>query len=46
MGGGGGKERLARETDNLTDICEPTVWRKCGASTSHNPMGLHDLLQG
>jgi hypothetical protein len=20
--------------------------RKCGASTSHNPMGLHGLLQG
>jgi hypothetical protein len=27
---------------NLTDICEPTV----EASTSHNPMDLHDLLQG
>jgi hypothetical protein len=38
----GGKERLA---DNITAICEPIdkMWK---ASTSHNPMGLHGLLQG
>jgi hypothetical protein len=35
----GGKGRPARKFDNLTAICE------AGASTSHNPMGLHDLLQ-
>jgi hypothetical protein len=37
----GGKERSARKADNLTAICEPTV-----TSTSHNPIGLHGLLQG
>jgi hypothetical protein len=25
LGGGGGKARLARKTDNLTAICEPIV---------------------
>jgi hypothetical protein len=30
-----------RKSDNLTAICEDV-----GASTSQNPMGLHDLLQG
>jgi hypothetical protein len=25
----GGKGRPAREADNLSAICEPTVWRKC-----------------
>jgi hypothetical protein len=38
------KARPARKTDNLTAICEP-MSRKC-ASTSHNSVGLHDLLQG
>jgi hypothetical protein len=38
----GGKGRPARKDDNLTAICEPIV----GASTSHNPVGLHSLLQG
>jgi hypothetical protein len=37
--------RPALKADNLTDI-----WAECpenvGASTSHNPMGLHGLLQG
>jgi hypothetical protein len=37
-----GKERPAHKADNLTAICEPIV----GTSTSHNPMGLHGLLQG
>jgi hypothetical protein len=35
----------ARKAD-LTAICEPTVLENVGASTSHNPMGLRDLLQG
>jgi hypothetical protein len=39
---GGGKGRPGRKTDNLTAICEAIV----GASTPHNPMGLHGLLQG
>jgi hypothetical protein len=41
----GGKERPARRADNLAAICEPNV-RNVGASTSHNPKGLHGLLQG
>jgi hypothetical protein len=40
----GGKERLVRETDNLT-----AIWADClenvGASTSHNLLGLHGLLR-
>jgi hypothetical protein len=44
---GGGKVQPAHKADNLTAICELTVYRKnVGASTSHNPMGLHGLLQG
>jgi hypothetical protein len=42
----GGKFRLERQADNLTAICEPIVYKKMGTSTSHNPMGLHGLLQG
>jgi hypothetical protein len=42
----GDKGRPARKADNLTAICEPTVEENVGASTSHNPMGLHGLLQG
>jgi hypothetical protein len=38
----GGKGLPTRGADNLTAICEPNV----GASTSHNPMGLQDRLQG
>jgi hypothetical protein len=41
----GGRERPARKTD-VTAICEAIVLRNVGASTSHNPMGLHCLLQG
>jgi hypothetical protein len=40
----GGKGRSARTADNLTDIYEPTL-ENVGASTSHNSMGLHGLLQ-
>jgi hypothetical protein len=40
-----GKGRPARQANNLT-----AMWADCpenvGASTSHNPMGLHGLLQG
>jgi hypothetical protein len=42
---GGGEGRLGRKT-NLTTICEPTVYKMCGASTSHNPTGLDGLLRG
>jgi hypothetical protein len=41
-----GKGQPARKADNLTDICEPIVLEDVGASTSHNPMGLHGLSQG
>jgi hypothetical protein len=40
----GGKGRPARTADNLTAICEPIAYKNVGASTSHNPMGLHGLL--
>jgi hypothetical protein len=40
------KGRPARKDDNLTAICEPDCLENVGASTSHNPMGLHGLLQG
>jgi hypothetical protein len=39
-----GKGRPAHKADNLTSICEPIV-KNVGASTSHNPIGLHGLLQ-
>jgi hypothetical protein len=42
----GGKGRPARGAGNLTAICEPICLENVGASTSHNPMGLHGLLQG
>jgi hypothetical protein len=29
----------------LTAIREPIVYKNVGASMSHNPMGLHGLLQ-
>jgi hypothetical protein len=32
------------KADNLTAICEPTV-KTVGSLTSHNPIGLHGLLQ-
>jgi hypothetical protein len=40
-----GKRQLARMVDNLIAICELSG-ENVGASTSHNPMGLHGLLQG
>jgi hypothetical protein len=42
----GGKGRPARKAENLTAICEPIVQKNVKASMSHNPMGLHGLLQG
>jgi hypothetical protein len=42
----GSKGRPERKADNLTAVCDPIVKKNVGASTSHNPMGLHDLLQG
>jgi hypothetical protein len=42
----GGKGRSAHKVDNLTAICDPIVCKNVGASTSHIPMSLHDLLQG
>jgi hypothetical protein len=42
----GGKGRLARKAGNLTAICEPICLENVGASTSHKPMDLHDLLHG
>jgi hypothetical protein len=41
---GGGEEWPARRAD-LTAICAPIYLENVGASTSHNPMGLHGLLQ-
>jgi hypothetical protein len=37
----GGKGRSARKADNLTAICERICLKHVGASTSHNPIGLH-----
>jgi hypothetical protein len=42
--GGGGKGQSALKADNLTAIRKPTV-ENTGVSTSHDPMGLHGLLQ-
>jgi hypothetical protein len=39
----GSRELPARKADNLTAICESIV---VGSSASHNPIGLHGLLQG
>jgi hypothetical protein len=41
--GGGGGARLARKSD--ITICEPCL-DNVGSLTSHNPIGLHVLLQG
>jgi hypothetical protein len=40
----GAKGPPARKDNNHTAICEPI--ENVAASTSHNPMGLHGLLQG
>jgi hypothetical protein len=35
-----GKGRSARKADNLTAICEPIVYRKCGILDVSQPYGL------
>jgi hypothetical protein len=43
----GGKDRRARKSDNFTAICERAdCLENVKASTSHNSVGLHGLLQG
>jgi hypothetical protein len=44
--GGRGKGRPARKADNLTAHLLADCLENVGASTSHNPMALHGLLQG
>jgi hypothetical protein len=41
----GGKVWQVREGNNLTTICETNV-DNVGSLTSHNLIGLHDLLWG
>jgi hypothetical protein len=40
----GGKGLPVRKAGNLVAICEPCL-EHVGASMSHNPVGLHGLLQ-
>jgi hypothetical protein len=40
----GATGRLAHKADNLTAICWANCLENVGASTSHNPVGLHSLL--
>jgi hypothetical protein len=42
----GGKGRPARKADNLTATPWTDYLENVGSSASHNPMGLHGLLQG
>jgi hypothetical protein len=42
----GGKRRPARKADNLTPLLSAECLENVGASTSHNSMSLHGLLQG
>jgi hypothetical protein len=41
----GGKGRPVSKADNLTTISEPIFLENVGGSTSHNPIGLHGLIQ-
>jgi hypothetical protein len=41
-----GKGRPSPKAHKFTAICKPIVYKNVGASTSHNSMGLHGLLQG
>jgi hypothetical protein len=41
----GGKGRPARKADNLTAICEPIVYKKCGSIEVLQPHGPPRLLQ-
>jgi hypothetical protein len=42
----GGKGWSERKADIITAICETDFPGNVGVSKSHNPMGLHGLLQG
>jgi hypothetical protein len=44
----GGNGLQARKAEDFKAVSEPTVCKIWGggASTSHNPIGLHGLLQG
>jgi hypothetical protein len=42
----GGKRRPALKADNLTAICEPTVYKMRKPPRLINPIDLHGLLQG
>jgi hypothetical protein len=42
----GGKERRAREADNLTAIYEPIVYEKCGSLDVSQPYGSSWPLTG
>jgi hypothetical protein len=42
----GGKERPARKAGNVTAIVSRLSRENVEASTSHNPMGLHGVIQG
>jgi hypothetical protein len=35
----GGKGRPTHKDDNLTDICEPFIYRKCGSLDVSKPYG-------
>jgi hypothetical protein len=42
----GGRGRPARKADNVTAVLSRFSRENVGASTSHNLLGLYDLLQG
>jgi hypothetical protein len=41
----GSRARPTRKADILADICWANCLDNVGSSTSHNPIGLHGLLQ-
>jgi hypothetical protein len=42
----GGKGRPTHRVYNVTAICEPIVYTKCGSLKSLNPLGLSQSLAG
>jgi hypothetical protein len=42
----GGKGRLTRKTGNLTAICEPIAYRKCGSLDVSQPYGSSWTVTG